>query len=101
MRIVFVFFMLLALGFSSSVEAQYSATRDAQYIATLKAVVSYKIDDQENIRDIETLRQDERFNLKLQKMLDKLNNDRSKNGTNRRVLQILEKAGKDIYNLLD
>ena len=87
--------------FSSGAQAQLSATKDAQYIAVLKAVVNYKIDDEENIRNIERLRSDKRFNAKLQKMLDKLTNERSKNTTNRRVMQILEQAGKDLYNLLD
>ena len=76
-------------------------TGDAQYIAVLRAVVNYKIDDEENIRNIERLREDRRFNEKVQKMLDKLSNNRSKNTTNRKVLQILEQAGKDLYNLLD
>ena len=51
--------------------------------------------------NIERLREDRRFNEKVQKMLDKLSNNRSKNTTNRKVLQILEQAGKDLYNLLD
>ena len=34
-------------------------------------------------------------------MLNKLQNTRTKNTTNRRVQQILEKAGQDIYRLLD
>ena len=87
--------------FSFEAQAQMSATKDAQYIAVLRAVFNYKIDDEENIRNIERLREDKRFNAKVQKMLDKLSNNRSKNTTNRRVLQILEQAGKDLYNLLD
>ncbi len=82
-------------------QAQYSAQKDAQYIATLKAVVNQKINDEEIIKDIESLRQNKNFNEKLQKMLDKLSNRRTKNTTNRRVLQILERAGEDIYKLLD
>lgn len=101
MKIFVLAFALLAFSFPYGAKAQMSATRDAQYIAVLKAVVSYKIDDEENIRDIERLREDQRFNQKLQRMLDKLNNRRSKNNTNRKVMQILEKAGKDLYNLLD
>lgn len=101
MKIFVIAVALFAFGFPYGAQAQMSATRDAQYIAVLKAVVSYKIDDEENIRDIERLREDQRFNQKLQRMLDKLNNRRSKNNTNRKVMQILEKAGKDLYNLLD
>ena len=78
------------IGFAGAANAQMAATRDAQYIAVLRAVVNYKIDDEENIRNIERLREDRRFNEKVQKMLDKLSNNRSKNTTNRKVLQILE-----------
>ena len=77
--------------------AQYSAQNEAKYIATLKAVVNYKIDDQENIRDIEALRQNRQFNEKLQRMLDKL----TKDAKNRRVLKVLEQAGEEIYKILD
>ncbi len=81
--------------------AQFSAQKDAQYLATLKAVVNYKINDEENLKDIESLRQNQAFNQKLQTMLNKLQNTRTKNTTNRRVQQILEKAGQDLYRLLD
>ncbi len=81
--------------------AQFSAQKDAQYLATLKAVVNYKINDEENIKDIESLRQNQAFNQKLQNMLNKLQNTRTKNTTNRKVQQILEKAGQDLYRLLD
>lgn len=81
--------------------AQYSSQNDAKYMATLKAVVNYKIDDQENIRDIEALRQNRQFNEKLQRMLDKLSNERTKDAKNRQVLKILEKAGEDVYKVLD
>ena len=83
-----LFVPVLALGLLAGVQeasAQFSAQKDAQYIATLKAVVNYKINDEE----------------KLQRMLNKLQNTRTKNTTNRRVQQILEKAGQDIYRLLD
>lgn len=78
----------------------FAARKDAEYIATLRAVVNYKIDDEENLRDIEALRQDRRFNQDLQKMLNKLTNSRTKNTDNKRVQKILEQAGKDIYNIL-
>lgn len=101
MKKIALILAVLAFSFPKTVQAQLSATKDAQYIAVLRAVVNYKIDDEENIRDIERLRENERFNRKVQKMLDKLSNSRTKNTTNRKVLQILEQAGKDIYNLLD
>jgi hypothetical protein len=101
MKKIFILFMLMAFGFSINANAQMSATKDAQYLAVLTAVVNYKINDEEHVRNIEKLRQDERFNRDVQDMLDKLTNKRSKNTTNRKVLQILEKAGREIYNLLD
>jgi len=58
------------IGFAGATNAQMAATRDAQYIAVLRAVVNYKIDDEENIRNIERLREDRRFNEKVQKMLE-------------------------------
>lgn len=64
-------------------------------------MVNYKIDDQENIRDIEALRQNRQFNEKLQRMLDKLSNERTKDAKNRRVLKVLEQAGEEIYKILD
>ena len=80
--------------------AQYSAQNEAKYIATLKAVVNYKIDDQENIRDIEALRQNRQFNEKLQRMLDKLSNERTKD-TGIVFSKVLEQAGEEIYKILD
>lgn len=93
-----VFGMLLSV---SSSQAQYAAQREAMYIATLKAVVDYKIDDEENLRDVESLRQNQRFNRDLSKMLSKLSNRRTKNSTNSRVYRILLQAGKEIYNELN
>jgi len=101
MKFFAIVFAALAIGLPFSAQAQMAATRDAQYIAVLKAVVNYKIDDEENIRDIERLRENRRFSEKLLKMMDKLSNRRTKDTTNRKVMQILEKAGKDLYNLLD
>lgn len=88
-------FVLALFSFFMAVpaSAQFAATQDAQYIATLRAVLNYKIDDEENIRNIEKLREDKWFNQKLTRMLDKLQNTRSKNATNRRVYDILIKAG--------
>lgn len=96
--------ILFVMAFMFSVtpaHAQFSATRDAQYMATLKAVVNYKIDDEEIFDDVERLRQNRNFYEKLQKMLNKLNNRRTKDTTNRKILRILEKAGEQIYKELD
>ena len=101
MRVFLAVLVILGMSLSGNAKAQMSSTRDAQHLAVLMAVMSYKINDEEHLRNIENLREDERFNRRVQTMLDKLSNRRSKNTTNRRVLQILENAGKDIYNLLD
>lgn len=102
MRMLFVFVVLSCVFFSSSREslAQFSAQKDAAYLATLKAVTDFKINDDEVLKDIEKLRQNEKFNQDLQKMLYKLTNSRTKTGKNRRVYQILQRAGKEIYDEL-
>ncbi len=97
-------FYLVILGLflsAKSAAAQYSAQNEAKYMATLKAVVDYKINDEENYADIESLRENRRFNQDLTKMLAKLSNRRTKNSTNSRVYKILLKAGKDVYNELN
>lgn len=91
---------LIALGLSFDAKAQYASQQNAAYLATIKAVADYKIEDAEEIDKVNELRQDEKFNQKLQKMLDQLNNDRTKTGKNRQVYDILKRAGKDIYDIL-
>ena len=91
--------MMLLLCVTAA-NAQYAAQNDAMYMATLKAVADYKIEDEENIKDIESLRANQRFLTELRKMLGKLSNRRTKNSVNTRVYNILLKAGKDIYNEL-
>lgn len=98
---LFSVLILLSLFAAIPAQAQYAAQRDAQYMATLKAVVNYKINDEENLRDVESLREDRRFNQKLTRMLEKLQNTRTKNSINRRVYNILLKAGEQIYRELD
>jgi len=93
--------VLIAILGSTSAQAQYSAQKEAMYIATLKAVVDYKINDEENLRDIESLRENERFKRRLMDMMAKLSNNRTKNSTNNKVYNILLKAGKDVYNTLN
>ena len=85
---------------AKSAEAQYTSQNDAAYLATIKAVSDYKIDDEEDAKNVEKLRQDERFNRNLSKMLAKLSNNRNKDAKNRRVYNILKRAGKEIYDEL-
>ena len=91
---------IMSIFMSMPASAQYSSTKNAQYLATIKAVANYKINDEEEIDNVERLRQDANFNRKLQKMLNKLQNSRTKNSDNKRILKILEDAGKDIYDIL-
>ena len=93
--------VLVAVCFAMPAHAQYSASKDAQYIATLKAVVNYKIDDEEILDDVQNLRENRSFMVRLQRKLEKLDNRRTKNSTNRKIMKILEKAGEDISKALD
>lgn len=81
--------------------AQYASQKDASYVATLKAVLDFKMGDEENLKNLNALREDQRFNQKLANMLTKLSNNRSKDGKNSKIYKILIKAGKDIYNELN
>jgi len=99
MRYLLIFFLVVFCTHPAG--AQYAAQKEAAYIATLKAVTDYKINDEENLANMQKLREDAKFNQKLQKMLDQLNNSRTKTGKNRRVYEILKRAGKDIYDELN
>ena len=50
---------------------------------------------------MEKLRENEKFNRDLYSMVQKLDNSRRKDSTNRKVLQILENAGKQLQDLLE
>lgn len=100
MRFLGVLSFLSLLLCSYAAQAQYSSSKNAQYLATIKAVANYKINDEEEYRNVEKLRQDARFNEKLQSMLNKLQNSRNKNSDNKKILKILEDAGKEIYDIL-
>ena len=78
-----------------------SRMEDAAYLATLKAVLDYKMNDEETLKDLEKLRENERFIASLEKKLSKLSNARQKNSKNKRVYQMLIQDGKKIYEELD
>lgn len=96
----FIILLLFGIMFSSSAHALYSTQKNAAYIATLKAVTDFKIEDEENLKQIEELRENKKFNSDLRKMLDKLSNQKNKDSKNNKIYNILLKAGKDIYNEL-
>ena len=100
MKILPVILAAITLA-AGDVNAQYTASKEAQYLAVVKAVADYKINDEEHLRKMEKLRENEKFNRDLYAMVQKLSNSRVKDSTNRKVLQILEKAGKEIQELLD
>lgn len=74
---------------------------DAAYLATLKAVLDYKMNDEETLQDIEKLRQNKKFKEALEKKLQKLDNSKSKNSANQRIYQMLIYDGKRIYDELN
>ena len=95
---------LIMLSFLFNVgvaNAQYAAQKDASYLATLKAVLDFKMSDEENLKDLDSLRENAKFNRKLARMMTKLSNSRSKDSSNNKIYKILIKAGKDIYNELN
>ena len=99
-----IFYSVLAFAivlFVTTAQAQYSAQKEAVYMATLKAVTDYKMNDEENINELEQLRENQRFNKELQKMIEKLSNRRTKNSINAKVYRILLQAGKDLYKELN
>ena len=53
--------LLLVLICCLEAKAQYSSQKDAVYMATIKAVADYKINDEENLKNVEDLRQNKRF----------------------------------------
>ena len=59
------------------------------------------MNDEENLKNLEVLRNNQRFKQKLANMLEKLSNEKSKNSQNKKIYTILIKAGKDIYNELN
>ena len=59
------------------------------------------MNDEENLKELDALRENKNFNRKLSQMVSKLSNRRSKDAKNEKIYKILIKAGKDIYNELD
>lgn len=96
------FLPIIAVGMFASfnTSAQYTAQKEAMYLATIKAVADYKINDEENLKNIESLRSNKRFLQELRSMMSKLSNNKNKNSTNNKVYKILINAGKEIYNEL-
>jgi len=94
------FILLFMLLVAMPAQAQMSTLTKAKYIATLNVISNHKMKDKDLEKDLDKLRENKRFNEELIKMRDKLDNSRPNDATNRKIVQILEQAGKDIYNEL-
>ena len=81
-------------------KAQMAALNKAKYIATLKVVADHKMNDESIVDDLDRLRQHERFKKELSKMVGKLDNSKPNEARNQRIMRILERAGREIYNEL-
>jgi len=97
----FLFTAFLFCGFQAAAQDFPRRMQDAAYIATLKAVLDYKLEDEQILEDLAQLRTNEKFNAAVEKKIQKLTNKRQKNSKNKRVYQILVNAGKNIYNELN
>ena len=97
---LFIFVFAIFLCNINVSSAQCAADKDAAYLATIKAVADFKINDAEELDSVNRLRQDPNFNKKLYEMVQKLSNSRNKDAKNQRILKILKQAGKDIYDEL-
>lgn len=91
---------LLALSVPMDVQAQAVALNKAKYVTVLKVVADHKMGDEDLKSDVDKLRESERFKKELVKMLNKLDNSRPNEATNRKIMRILERTGKEIYDEL-
>lgn len=91
---------LFCFLFSLPAQAQMASLNKAKYVTVLKVVASHKMNDKDLAPDIEKLREHAKFKQDLKKMIGKLDNSRPNDATNRKIMRILEQAGKDIYNEL-
>ncbi|MDR1693912.1 MAG: hypothetical protein LBR70_01780 [Lactobacillaceae bacterium] len=101
MRKICLFIIAFSFVCISAANAQYASQKNAANLIILKVMADYKMNDAEYINDIEALRENERFNKKLQKMLEATSNARSKDAKSERIDRILRKAGEDIDNVLN
>ena len=83
-----------------NVWAQSTTLNKAKYLATLKVVSEHKMNDKSIVSDLDKLRQYSRFNQELSKMLEKLDNSKPNDAKNQKIMRILERTGKEIYNEL-
>lgn len=97
MKKILVFLLMI---FPNVVFAQSTVLNQAKYLATLQVVSKHKMNDASVLSDVNKLREYDRFQQELSKMISKLDNSRPNEAKNRKIMRILEKAGKEIYNEL-
>jgi len=93
-----ILFLLLMLVAAVPAQAQMANLTKAKYVAVLKVVASHKMKDEDIVGDLERLNESERFKKDLNKIINKLDNSKPNDANNRKVMRILEQAGKEIYN---
>ncbi len=99
-KILFLSCLFLGMQVADAM-AQSATLNKAKYVATLKVVAEHKLNDDDLTKDLAKLRQSKKFKQDLNKMVEKLDNSRPSEAKNRKVMQILERAGREIYNELN
>ncbi|MFI3241015.1 MAG: hypothetical protein R3Y43_00435 [Alphaproteobacteria bacterium] len=97
----FLSILFFVLTISQQANAQLSSQKDASYLVIMKVVSDYKIDDDEHIKNVESLRGSQRFNDKMLKLRKKLDNSNDKDTANEQVLNVLLSAGQEIDEILN
>ena len=100
MRKVLFFSLILSVVPMVQAWAQSTTLNKAKYIATLKVISEHKMEDKSIVSEMDRLRQYSRFNQELSQMLNKLDNSKPNEAKNQKIMRILERAGKEIYNEL-
>ena len=96
--ILWVFILLF--GVVNVANAQLAALNKAKYIATLKVVAEHKINDEKIVDDVRQLNEHKKFKQDLARMLKKLDNSKPNEAKNLKIMRILERTGREIYNEL-
>ena len=91
----FLLFFIPTVAFGQS-----TSLNQAKYLATLQVVSKHKLNDESVVDDVNKLRKYEKFENELSKMVGKLDNSRPNEGRNKKIMRILERAGREIYNEL-
>lgn len=100
MRKICFFVVLFSVFCVGTANAQYASQKDASYVIIAKIMADHKMNDEEYVNDIAALRENQRFNNKLQKMLEATSNSKNKDAKSKKVDTILRKAGEDIEKAL-